>query len=52
LPIASIGTLRASQCWRSMKGVGNIPVEVHIACFLLAGVIVSIVYSVDWSNLF
>jgi hypothetical protein len=30
----------------------SVPVELHIACFVIAGIIVCIAYSVDWSQAF
>jgi hypothetical protein len=35
-----------------MKEVGPVPPELHIACLVIAGVIVSIAYSVDWQQVF
>jgi hypothetical protein len=35
-----------------MKDIGPVPPELHIACFVVAGIIVSIAYSVDWSRVF
>jgi hypothetical protein len=29
-----------------------VPVEVMIACFVAAGFIVSVVYSIDWNKMF
>jgi hypothetical protein len=35
-----------------MKEIGPIPIELHIACLVVAGLIVSIAYSVDWKQVF
>jgi hypothetical protein len=35
-----------------MKDSGPIPPEIHIGCIVVAGLIVSIAYSVDWSKVF
>lgn len=35
-----------------MKEIGFVPPEIMIGCFVLAGLIVSIAYSVDWSSMF
>jgi hypothetical protein len=42
----------ASAGWRTMKDVGPVPIELHIACAVLAGIIVSLPYSVDWKQVF
>jgi hypothetical protein len=34
----------------TMKDWEPVPVEVMIGCFVIAGIIVSIVYSIDWSS--
>jgi hypothetical protein len=35
-----------------MEEIGPIPPEVHIACLVIAGLIVSVAYSVDWNQIF
>ena len=35
-----------------MKDSGYIPIELHIACFVAAGIFVQVVYSVDWKQVF
>jgi hypothetical protein len=35
-----------------MKELGPIPLELHVACFVVAGLIVTIAYSVDWEQVF
>jgi hypothetical protein len=47
----AIGTSRARSA-DDMKDTGSIPPEVHIACFAIAGFVVSIAYSVDWKQVF
>jgi hypothetical protein len=34
-----------------MKEVGPVPPELMIVCFVVAGFIVSVVYSVEWEKL-
>jgi hypothetical protein len=35
-----------------MNKPGPVPLDLHIACFVIAGIIVSIAYSVDWKQVF
>jgi hypothetical protein len=46
------GTIAFDAGWRSMKEIGPIPIELHIACLVVAGLIVSIAYRVDWKQVF
>jgi hypothetical protein len=35
-----------------MEGWKPVPIEVMMGCFIAAGFIVSVVYSIDWSRVF
>ena len=36
----------------SDRNVGPVPPEIMLGCFVVAGLIVTIVYSIDWSSVF
>jgi hypothetical protein len=35
-----------------MRELGPVPPELMLACFVMAGFVVTVCYSVDWSQLF
>jgi hypothetical protein len=35
-----------------MNDIDSVPVEVHIACIVIAGLIDSVAYGVDWNKVF
>ena len=36
----------------SDRDIGPVPPELMLGCFVVAGLIVTIVYSIDWSSMF
>jgi hypothetical protein len=34
------------------KEIGPIPLQLHVACFVIAGIFVSLAYGVDWNRVF
>jgi hypothetical protein len=35
-----------------MKEIGPVPIKLHIICFVLAGIVVQVAYSIDWKQVF
>jgi hypothetical protein len=42
----------AGRALLSDRNVGPLPPELMLGCFVVAGLIVTIVYSIDWSSVF
>jgi hypothetical protein len=54
LRLCTTGRLFQSQdtALLSDRNVGPVPPEIMLGCFVVTGLIVSVVYSIDWSSLF
>jgi hypothetical protein len=58
LPAPSVAAASALPGWLQDapllidRNVGPVPPEIMIGCFVVAGLIVSIVYSIDWTSVF